>query len=72
MAKSDPENRMLNDFFNLVAVTKDNRFVTARHTLQALWKVGIVNPEYREMVVQGLEGRYKAMTSFKGSGNCLM
>ena len=40
LAKSDPENRMLEDFSALLVVTKDERFVTARHCLQALWKVG--------------------------------
>jgi hypothetical protein len=33
LAKSDPKNRMLKDFAALLAVTKDERFVTARHTL---------------------------------------
>ena len=40
LAKSDPKNRMLKDFPSLLAVTRDERFVTARHCLQALWKVG--------------------------------
>ncbi len=40
LAKSDPENRMLRDFDALLAVTKDERFVTARHCLQSIWKVG--------------------------------
>src|SRR6185295_10842856 len=39
LAKSDPENRMLKDFDALLAVTKDERFVTARHCMQALWKI---------------------------------
>jgi len=34
LAKSDPENRILKDFNKLLAVTKDERFVTARHCLQ--------------------------------------
>ncbi len=41
LAKSDPEKRMLKDFDALLAVTKDERFVTARHCMQALWKVGV-------------------------------
>lgn len=40
LAKSDPKNRMLKDFDAILAVTRDERFVTARHTLQAIWKVG--------------------------------
>jgi hypothetical protein len=41
LAKSDPKNRMLKDFEKLLQVTKDERFVTARHCLQSLWKVGV-------------------------------
>jgi hypothetical protein len=42
LAKSDPKERMLKDLAALVKVTKDERFVTARHCLQSLWKVGVV------------------------------
>ena len=41
LAKSDPLNRMLRDFPALLAATRDERFVTARHCLQAIWKVGV-------------------------------
>jgi hypothetical protein len=41
LAKSDPKGRMLKDFEALLAVTKDERFVTARHCLQNIWKVGL-------------------------------
>ena len=40
LAKSDPKNRMQKDFPALMAVTGDEKFVTARHTLQSIWKVG--------------------------------
>jgi HEAT repeat protein len=36
LAKSDPKERILKDFDALLAVTKDERFVTARHCLLAL------------------------------------
>ena len=42
LAKSDPSKRLLRDFPALFAVTKDERFVTARHCLQSLWEVGCV------------------------------
>ena len=38
LAKSDPKEKMLKDFGKLLEVTKDERFVTARHCLQSLWK----------------------------------
>jgi hypothetical protein len=58
LAKSDPERRMLKDFPALLAVTRDERFVTARHTLLALWKVGATGKSQQEMVVSGLAGRF--------------
>ena len=42
LAKSDPKERILRDFDKLLTVTKDERFVTARHCMQALWKIGVV------------------------------
>ena len=58
LAKSDPQQRMLQDFPALLAVTRDERFVTARHCLQALWKVGVAGEQQRELLLEGLEGRY--------------
>lgn len=58
LAKSDPGNRILKDFEALLAVTKDERFVTARHSLQALWKVGAVGPTQQQIVVEGLTHRF--------------
>lgn len=59
LARSDPKNRMLKDFDALLAVTKDERFVTARHCLQSLWKVGIAGRKQQKMVVDGLAGRFR-------------
>jgi hypothetical protein len=58
LAKSDPQGRMLADLDALVAVTRDDRFVTARHTLLALWKVGVAGDAQREALVSALEGRF--------------
>lgn len=58
LAKSDPEARMLTDFGALLTVTKDERFVTARHCLLSLWKVGAAGPRQKAMVVDGLAGRF--------------
>src|SRR5260370_33460262 len=58
LAKSDPEKRMLTDFEALLAVTKDERFVTARHCLQAIWKVGTAGPQQQHKLVDGLAGRF--------------
>ncbi len=58
LAKSDPKNRMLKDFAPLLAVTKDERFVTARHCLQSLWKVGVAGKKQQEIYMEGLERRF--------------
>lgn len=58
LAKSDPEKRMLDDFQAVLDVTKDKKFVTARHSLQSIWKVGLAGPEQKSMVISSLADRY--------------
>jgi len=69
LAKSDPKNRMHKDFDKLLAVTKDERFVTARHCLQSLWKVGVVGKKQQNVYMDGLEQRFKECISEK---NCTL
>ncbi len=69
LAKSDPQKRMLKDFNALLAVTKDEKFVTARHTMQAIWKVGAAGKEQQELVVAGLARRFKECIAEK---NCTL
>lgn len=59
LAKSDPKNRMLKDFDKLLTVTKDERFVTARHSLQSLWKVGVAGKKQQKVYMDGLERRFR-------------
>ncbi|MFN8597488.1 MAG: hypothetical protein U0559_15065 [Anaerolineae bacterium] len=68
LAKSDPKRKMLKDFGALLAVTKDERFVTARHCLQALWKVGLAGKK-QQLVVAGLADRYAECIAEK---NCTL
>ena len=65
LAKSDPENKMLEDFEALLAVTKDEKFVTARHCLQSIWKVGAVGNKQQQLVVSNLEGRFQECVTEK-------
>lgn len=69
LAKSDPDKRMLKDFAALLAVTKDERFVTARHCMQALWKVGIAGKAQQQIYIDGLEGRFQDCAAEK---NCTL
>lgn len=59
LAKSDPENRMEKDFPTLMEVTKDERFVTARHCLQSIWRVGASSEKMQQTVVEALADRFK-------------
>jgi hypothetical protein len=69
LAKSDPKQRILKDFDALLAVTKDERFVTARHCLQSLWKVGAAGRGQQKKLVDGLAGRFKECITEK---NCTL
>jgi hypothetical protein len=69
LAKSDPQNRMKKDFSALMEVTKDGRFVTARHCLQSIWKVGASGKDMQEIVVDALADRFKNCAAEK---NCTL
>jgi hypothetical protein len=69
LAKSDPQTRMLKDFDALMVVTRDERFVTARHCLQSLWKVGTSGKRQQKMVVDRLAGRFADCAAEK---NCTL
>jgi hypothetical protein len=59
LAKSDPKGWIFRDFDRLLAVTKDERFVTARHCLQNIWKVGLAGKKQTQLVMSGLEKRFR-------------
>src|SRR6185369_13859948 len=69
LAKSDPKGRMFKDFEKLLNVTKDERFVTARHCLQSLWKIGLAGKKQQQLVVNGLEQRFHECVTEK---NCTL
>ena len=55
--------------YSLLAVTKDEHFVTAWHCLQSLWKVAVAGEPQRTAVVNGLVQRFKECTPKK---NCIL
>ncbi|WP_416148996.1 hypothetical protein ACM26V_22450 [Salipaludibacillus sp. HK11] len=59
LAISDPDGRMLTDFSAVWAVTKDEKFVTARHSLQAIWRVGLAGSKQKDLVVSHLVDRFR-------------
>jgi len=60
---------MLKDFEKLLIVTKDERFVTARHCMQSLWKVGVAGKKQQKVYVDGIERRFKECITEK---NCTL
>ncbi|OZU87314.1 hypothetical protein CIL03_17100 [Virgibacillus indicus] len=65
LAKSDPEKRILTDFPALWEVTKDEKFVTARHSLQAIWRVGLAGHEQKQLVINHLVNRFETCMNEK-------
>jgi hypothetical protein len=58
LARSDPEFRLRDAFDALLNGTRDPRFVTARHTLQSIWKVGLAGEAQHQLLLDGLTRRY--------------
>jgi hypothetical protein len=56
---------MLKDFEALLAVTKDERFVTARHCLQSLWKVGLGGRNQQDLLLAGFTRRFEECAAEK-------
>jgi len=71
LAKSDPELRMVKDLPALLAVTKDERFVTARHCMQSLWKIGVEGEKQRTALMKGLQARFKECATEKNCSDSL-
>ncbi|MBK7451031.1 MAG: hypothetical protein IPJ47_17130 [Anaerolineales bacterium] len=69
LGKSDPKGRMQKDFDKLLHVTRDEKFVTARHCMQNIWKVGLGGKKAQQLVVDGLEKRFHECINEK---NCTM
>lgn len=66
LAKSDPR-RVMAALDRIVEIIRDERFVTARHTLQALWKAGIAAPELTEKITGILTDRFSDCYKEKNS-----
>lgn len=67
LAKSDPEHRILNDFETMFKLLRDDKFVIARHTLQSMWKIGLVSVDHRKLVIDRLSGWFYACGTMKNA-----
>jgi hypothetical protein len=59
LASRDTTDRVLGDLDALVEVTRDARFVTARHALKSLWRIGLAGDVQRRAVLAVLDARYR-------------
>jgi hypothetical protein len=59
LASHDKSGRIVGDLGALIKVTKDERFVTARHSLKSLWKIGLAGEDQRAAVVKAMAQRYQ-------------
>ena len=67
VAKSDPEERVLEDFMKIWAVTNDEETVTSRHSLQSIWQIGLAGQVQRDLVVSHLAKRFHTCVDEKHS-----
>jgi len=63
LAKSDPKRRILKDLDAIAAVLHDTSFVTARHTLQAMWKIGAAGQPQQKAVLAKFAERFAECAS---------
>lgn len=64
-AYSDPEGRILTDFDQLLNVSRDPEFDTARSCLRYLWQVGLGGPDRLDLLLAGLELRQRESATEK-------
>jgi len=58
LSQSDSEKRMSALLPRLLSFTKDEKFITSRQTLQAVWKIAWFEPALRTLVVEHLKARF--------------
>lgn len=58
LAQSAERTQVDRDFEAVLAVTRDERFVTARHVLGASWKLGLANADVRKRLVDWYAKRF--------------
>ncbi len=65
LAISVPTGVVLDDFGKIIAVTHDEKFVTARHVLQSSWRIGLAGPKARALLIDTYNKRFAAAAAEK-------
>ena len=68
LAISDPEQRIVRDFAAVWEVTRDPRFVTARHSLQSIWRIGLAGQQQLDLALGALASRFRSCAAEKNGG----
>ena len=64
-ATSDPEERVLEDFQKIWAITYDEEMIVSLQSLQSIWQIGLAGQVQRDLVVSHLARRFHACTNEK-------
>lgn len=67
LASSASSRLVVRDLDALIEATRDERFVTARHILLALWKIGVADAALRTALVARLSARYGSCAGEKNA-----
>ncbi|MEG0259401.1 MAG: hypothetical protein RR595_04545 [Lysinibacillus sp.] len=67
VAKSDPEERVLEDFLKIWAVTYDEKIVTARYSLQSIWRISLAGQVQKDLIVARLAKRFQTCIEEKNT-----
>lgn len=65
LARSASEETVMGGLDALEGATRDEKFVTARHVLEGIWKVGLGGGPLRGEVVRRLEARFRGCSGEK-------
>lgn len=65
LAKNDKVHEFVGILDRLMAIIDDEKFITQRQYLQNIWKVAIIEKEYRDRIVRQLVKEFKNCTAKK-------
>jgi len=59
LTRSDHQDRLGGVLDNLLAHTRDEKFITSRQCIQHVWKIAAACPQHRQRVIGHLEQRFR-------------
>jgi hypothetical protein len=65
LAKSDENDKILSILPEIIAHTRDEKFITARQCIQNIWKIAITNPQSGMEIMNHLKEQYMSCKNDK-------